>query len=351
MSQNHFSISGTNLLFNDRPFKIIGLRLSNALISDRIVDQTIAYLDLYKSCGVNTISVFLMGSRFGDIKGYLPDGSLDSVYADRLGRIIEAADVRGMVVLVGCLYWSVSRAKEDLVPVWTQDHANRAIANTVRWLKQCDYRNVFVDPDNEGMACVATGWSIGQMIDAAHEVDSSYMIAHNRNEDPPDNADLLLHHSPRVPGRPWVQSEGTPHNAPGGYWHDFSKREGHYNYIRIGRYTRSMIDDQLRQTAEDIERFNGHILASTWLQCGPGEGIDGPFLAPGRSAGEDAGIDEEIEALQASAGVLWWLEHVRERYGSWEPPRGRQGDIQHQSEEHPLYGSSLRPARAGRERK
>jgi len=42
-----------------------------------------------------------MGSRFGDVKGYRQDGSLDPVYAERMGRIIEAADKRGMVILVG----------------------------------------------------------------------------------------------------------------------------------------------------------------------------------------------------------------------------------------------------------
>ena len=55
-----------------------------------------------------------------------------------------------MVVLVGCLYWSNSRAKEDLGH-WKQEHANKAVANTVRWLKEHNYRNVFVDVDNEGI--------------------------------------------------------------------------------------------------------------------------------------------------------------------------------------------------------
>ena len=54
-----------------------------------------------------------MGSRFGDVKGYNEDGTLNPVYAGRMGRIIEAADRRGMIVLVGCLYWSTSKAKWD----------------------------------------------------------------------------------------------------------------------------------------------------------------------------------------------------------------------------------------------
>ena len=44
------------------------------------------------------------------MKGYRPDGSLDPAHAARMGRIIKAADRRGMLVLVGCLYWSTSSA-------------------------------------------------------------------------------------------------------------------------------------------------------------------------------------------------------------------------------------------------
>jgi sugar phosphate isomerase/epimerase len=74
---------------------------------------------------------------------------LNPVHAERMARIIEAADRRGMVVLVGCLYWSTSKAKWDS---WTQAEADKAVANTVAWLKENNYRNVFVDVDNEGMA-------------------------------------------------------------------------------------------------------------------------------------------------------------------------------------------------------
>ena len=102
-------------------------------MSDKTTGDLIANLDIYKSYGVNTVSVFFMGSRFGDVKGYRPDGSLDPLYAARMGKIIEAADRRGMVVLVGCLYWGDSRAKYQ---EWTQREANAAVANTVRWLSE-----------------------------------------------------------------------------------------------------------------------------------------------------------------------------------------------------------------------
>ena len=67
-----------------------------------------------QSYGLNTVSVFVMGSRFGDIEGYRPDGSLDSAVKARLARVLDAMNERGMICIVGCLYWSTSRAKQKL---------------------------------------------------------------------------------------------------------------------------------------------------------------------------------------------------------------------------------------------
>lgn len=58
-----------------------------------------------------------MGSRYGNIKGYLEDGSLNPVYSNRLAKIIEAADKRGMIVMVGCLYWGGSTAILESIPM------------------------------------------------------------------------------------------------------------------------------------------------------------------------------------------------------------------------------------------
>jgi hypothetical protein len=101
---NVLSVRGAEILFNGEPIKLKGLRCSASLISDETAQQLIEQLDTFRSHGVNAISVYVMGSRFSDVKGYRPDASLDPVYAGRLARIIEAADARKMIVLVGCLY-------------------------------------------------------------------------------------------------------------------------------------------------------------------------------------------------------------------------------------------------------
>ncbi|MCJ7548192.1 MAG: hypothetical protein MUQ30_00735, partial [Anaerolineae bacterium] len=124
MTQHRFSVSGIETLLDSRPLVVRGLRCSNALVRDAASDSLIRHLPVFAAYGVNAVSVFFMGSRFGDVRGYREDGTLDPVYAARMGRIIESADALGIVVLVGCLYWGNSRGKWE---TWTQADASAAV--------------------------------------------------------------------------------------------------------------------------------------------------------------------------------------------------------------------------------
>jgi hypothetical protein len=35
---------------------------------------------------------------------------------------------------------------------------------------------------------------------------------------------------------------------------------------------------------------------------------------------EDEAIDKDVTTVQKDAGILWWLQAVKERYGAWTPP-------------------------------
>jgi hypothetical protein len=296
-----FSVRGEKTYLNGREFLVKGLRCSNALISDSAAEQLIANMDTFASYGVNTVSVYLMGSRFGDVKGYNEDGSLNPAYSDRMGRIIEAADKRGMVILVGCLYWGGSRSKWE---GWGQEQANAAVANTVRWLKDNNYRNVLVDIDNEGMAHRAKGFDSRQMVIAGKRVDRRCIIATNFKSAPPAEADLGIHFSKKAAGKPYIDSESTPSNAPGGYWGSYSKVKGYYNYINIGIYSEKMKQNQIAKTIEHLDNGQGYMCASTWLQCVPPYG---PNNRPGGEGSKD------------QPGIRWWLEFLRKRYGPYVP--------------------------------
>ena len=293
---NQLAVAGTDILLNGKPFKVKGVRLSNALTSDDTAAQAVRSLDQFKGYGLNTVSVYVMGSRFSNTKGYRPDASLDPAHAARLARIIEAADARGMVVLVGCLYWGTSTAKDGLGH-WTQADANRAVRNTVHWLKERGYRNVFVDPDNEGMAAREKGWSIESMIAAARQEDPAAILAFNAMSTPPANSHINLHFSPKVAGKPWLESEGVPEMRH--YWGPYSKREGLNHYINVGLYSEEQKRIQLRDTRETMEKHNGYIMASTWLQS------SAPF-GPNYQPGGDGSATQP--------GIRWWLDYMKATY-------------------------------------
>jgi hypothetical protein len=304
-----FSVQGEKTFLNGQEFLIKGLRLSNTLVSDEAVDKAIAFLDTFALYGLNSFSVYFQGSRFGDIKGYREDATLDPVYANRMSRLIEAADDKGFVVLVGCLYWSTSEAKWD---TWTQQDANMAVANTVQWLKENNYRNVFLDVDNEGMAQNSKNIDNRQLVISGKKVDKRCIIATNFKGDPPPEADFAIHHSKHKIGKPYAETEGSAPGAPGGYWGSYSKQGTQWNngpdlyqYINIGVYTEEMKKAQLETTFNHLEKGEGYMMASTWLQCIPPEG---PNFNPGGYGTKN------------DPGIRWWMEAIRAKYGSYIRP-------------------------------
>jgi len=297
------TISGENMYLNGEAFLVKGLRCSNALQSDSSTADLIRHLDTFASYGINTVSVYFMGSRFGDVKGYRPDATIDPVYGARMERIIRAADRRGMVVLVGVLYWGNSKGK---VETWEQADAERAVAGTVAWLKERDFRNVFIDIDNEGMAERARAFDPEGMIRTGKAVDPTVLLAYNGRGTPPADADLHIHFSDPIPGKPYVESEGTVSaGTPDGYWSSYSKVDGLYNYINVGIHNEAYQEAQNKATADHLRRNQGYMLASTWLQAVPPKG---PNQRPG-----GMGTPE-------NPGIRWWLEYVRDEFGPYIPP-------------------------------
>ena len=110
------------------------------------------------------------------------------------------------------------------------------------------------------------------------------MVANNTRQKA-GNSDLNIHFGPNEKSKPWLDSEATPKKGPGGYWGSFSKEthktKAYHNYSRIGRYTVEMKKNQLDDMADEMEQYNGYMFASTWIQCGPAEGINGPFTKLG----------------------------------------------------------------------
>ena len=310
MGKYEFSVRGNKTFLNDKPILIRGLRCSNGLYSESVTSELIDNLAVYAAHGLNAVSVFFMGNRYGNVRGYRRDASLDPEYADRMGKILRAADSLGMVVLVGCLYWEESNAKWTN---WTQREANLAVANTGAWLKEMDFRNVFLDVDNEGMARARAGFDIRELILAAKSSGVDCPVASNYLGPAPDEADICVHFSHFRKDRPYIETEGVPENAPGAYWNRFSKQDSeicnygassYQNYINIGLYTPEMKENQIMRSELHFDRGDGYMLASTWLQAAAPHG-------PNHHPGGDGS--------HASPGIAWWLEYTKKRFGPYRP--------------------------------
>ena len=143
------------------------------------------------------------------------------------------------------------------------------------------------------------------MVRAAKEVDPTFFIATNFRGLPPPEADLGIHFSEKDPAKPYIESEGTPKNAPGKYWGEYSKAPPLENYINIGIYSADMKASQIEDTKNHFEKGWGYMCASTWLQC---VAPYGPIADPGGDGSKE------------NPGIRWWLEALKEMRGEYVAP-------------------------------
>ncbi len=293
-AQNVFSVKGNKTYLNGKEFQSIGLRCPNALLSDETANDLISHLDEYKEYGLNTISVYFMGSRYSKINGYSKDATLNPDYSTRMARIIKACDTRGMVVLVGTLYWGsgMHGFSNEFYTEWNQEDVNNAMRNTIKWLDDNQFQNVFVDPDNEGMAETGAKFKIDEMICEGKKVNPDIPIAYNGKGNLPSCADLTIHFGQKSKEKPYIQTEGTP----GEYWGEYSKEKNLNAYINVGIYTQSKKEQQLKDTKDLLDKGFGYLFSSTWLQNIP------PNYNPGG------------EGSPCSPGMKWWLDFIKENY-------------------------------------
>ena len=111
--------------------------------------------------------------------------------------------------------------------------------------------------------------------------------------------------SEKDPAKPYIESEGTPKNAPGKYWGEYSKAPPLENYINIGIYSDDMKASQIEDTKNHFEKGWGYMCASTWLQC---VAPHGPNADPGGDGSKE------------NPGIRWWLEALKEMQGEYVAP-------------------------------
>ncbi|HOW73656.1 MAG TPA: serine hydrolase [Candidatus Paceibacterota bacterium] len=136
---------------------LMNVRMVNAIFEDRVkhpdfdsaanTDRFIARIPEYAAQGVNAFTLCLQGGMPG-YEGALnsafePDGALRESYLNRVRRVIEACDRRGMVVILGCYYQRQSQVLRDEAAV------RAGVVNVVKWVRASGARNVVLEVANE----------------------------------------------------------------------------------------------------------------------------------------------------------------------------------------------------------
>jgi hypothetical protein len=119
--------------------------------AERNVREFIAAMPEWKAHGLLAVTVnFQGGSPEGYsgkqtwlTSGFNPDGSLRPPFADRMRRVLDAADELGMAVILGYFYFGQDQQLKDEAAVL------RATDTATRWLFDGGWRNVLVEVNNE----------------------------------------------------------------------------------------------------------------------------------------------------------------------------------------------------------
>jgi hypothetical protein len=166
-TQTTVAVQGSQLLVNGAPSTLFGFRVASAAMRDDWTDELIAQFDTWRDNGVNSLIVWLQGSSggyspvftgdgtgidddereitstvgFGDHNGSTENGSTTGAEViERTERIIEEADARGIVVIVGLFYGAAADDFDD-------DALTNAARTAATELK--DYSNVIFNVYNE----------------------------------------------------------------------------------------------------------------------------------------------------------------------------------------------------------
>jgi hypothetical protein len=147
---------------------------------ERNTAEFCAALPEYRRHGLLAVTVGLQGG--GSVytsevydhyvnSAFEPDGTFKPAYFERLKRVLEAADVAGMVVIVNYFYWKQAARLESEAVI------RRVTEEATDWLLRTGHRNVLVDVMNE-----AGDWAIHPILKPPgihHLIEIVQQITHN----------------------------------------------------------------------------------------------------------------------------------------------------------------------------
>jgi hypothetical protein len=307
-----FSVRGDRAYLGGQPFEMWGIRSGNALYDDSVTDRHIRALDTMVAHGVNTIGLYIQGSNSGypdadaGHSGFKRDGRLKPEFADRLERLVRAADERGMVIMVGVLS---PRKDQEL---YDEEAIKKAIQETAAFLEKRGLRNVFVDlmhefshperidhallrePDGEAKKAKLTAW----FKEVAPEIEVGVCPTEKgETADSYPGMDVRI-----IQKQMEIPSQGYVVNVEP-YRYDFYENDGIYSAGTIAEM--EGVWSRFKDAPNAALLFH-----SAWIQGLGNKSATAPHPELG---GMGTGPDDR--------GVRFYYEWVRDHVGRWEYPR------------------------------
>ncbi len=135
---------------------LMNVRMVNSTFEDRHkpefdpkanTDRFIAKIPDYATHGIRAFTLCLQGGMPGYEgalnSAFAPDGSLRTEYLQRVRRVIEACDRRGVAVILGCFY-----QRQDQV-LRNEEAVRAGLVNAVKWIQSSGFKNVVLETANE----------------------------------------------------------------------------------------------------------------------------------------------------------------------------------------------------------
>lgn len=320
------SVEGDRFLINDRLVDIYGIRVASASHKEAYTRDLLLNLDAYKAHRVNAVTVFLQGSSGGYADPFSADGtSLDPEHLDRMRRIIEACDERGMVVIVGIFYQRTMANADDSRRLADAEAVRQAVRTATRELR--GYQNIIINIANEQNS----SWY--QRLDFFDFNDPENIIAlcgEVKSTDPErlvggggyhDDHNVVIGRSPLVDVLLFdTWSQDIAANQDSGWHYDYFVENGVsakpiVNVELYGGWTRACVTEDGRagfyspthkaMHYQDIDSAVQRPGLSVFLHSNPwyqGPSMDLPMRF-------DLGGDGTAE----DPGVRWWFQYVREQ--------------------------------------
>ncbi len=119
--------------------------------AERNVREFIAAMPQWKRHGLLAVTVNFQGGSPEGYSGrqawetgaFTAEGTIRAEFADRMRRVLDAADEQGMVIILGYFYFGQDQRLPD------EDAVVRATDEATRWLLDGGWRNVLVEVNNE----------------------------------------------------------------------------------------------------------------------------------------------------------------------------------------------------------